>query len=79
MKCPKCGRELRQSKKNPEYGLCDNCKKRFLLKDCNADYSHKNKLKKEKIEKRKTGCVKPFLITFFSIFAIYVVLLLEKL
>lgn len=32
MKCPKCGSELRPSKKEPEYGLCDNCKKKFHLK-----------------------------------------------
>ena len=31
MKCPKCGNELRQSKKDPAYGLCDECKKKFKL------------------------------------------------
>ena len=31
MKCPKCGNELRISKKDPSYGLCDNCKKRYHL------------------------------------------------
>lgn len=29
MKCPKCGSELRRSQKDPLYGLCDNCKKKF--------------------------------------------------
>lgn len=29
MKCPKCGGNLRQSKKDPSYGLCDNCKKKY--------------------------------------------------
>lgn len=32
MKCPICGNPLRPSKKDPAYGLCDNCKKRFKLK-----------------------------------------------
>lgn len=31
MKCPICGRELRRSTKDPEYGLCDNCRKRFKI------------------------------------------------
>ena len=31
MKCPICGNELRPSKKDPAYGLCDNCKKKFKL------------------------------------------------
>ena len=29
MKCPKCGNELRESKKTPGYFLCDSCKKKF--------------------------------------------------
>lgn len=33
MKCPICGKPLRPSKKDPAYGLCDNCKKRFKLKN----------------------------------------------
>lgn len=31
MNCPKCGEPLRISKKDPSYGLCDNCKKKFKL------------------------------------------------
>ena len=31
MKCPICGNELRPSKKDPAYGLCDNCRKKFKL------------------------------------------------
>lgn len=31
MNCPKCGATLRISKKDPRYGLCDNCKKKFKL------------------------------------------------
>lgn len=29
MKCPKCGQELRPSKKDPDYMLCYDCKKKF--------------------------------------------------
>jgi len=29
MKCPRCGDELRRSKKDPTYGLCDNCRKKY--------------------------------------------------
>ncbi len=33
MKCPKCGDELRRSKKDPAYGLCDNCRKKIKWVD----------------------------------------------
>lgn len=29
MRCPKCGNELKRSQKNPEYGLCYNCRLKF--------------------------------------------------
>jgi len=29
MICPRCGDELRRSKKDPTYGLCDNCRKKY--------------------------------------------------
>lgn len=29
MNCPRCGNEMRRSKKDPDYGLCDNCRKKF--------------------------------------------------
>ena len=28
-KCPKCGKELKQSKKEPEYLLCVSCKAKY--------------------------------------------------
>lgn len=31
MKCPKCGNELKLSKKDPRYALCHNCRKKFKL------------------------------------------------
>lgn len=29
MKCPRCGNKLRRSKKDPSFGLCDHCRKKF--------------------------------------------------
>lgn len=31
MKCPICTEELRNSQKNPEYALCDTCRKKFRI------------------------------------------------
>nr|WP_302142221.1 DUF4177 domain-containing protein [uncultured Schaedlerella sp.] len=33
MKCPRCGEELRRSKKDPNYGLCDSCRKKYKWVD----------------------------------------------
>lgn len=38
MKCPICGNELRRSKKDPSYGLCDRCRKKIKwMDDVNED------------------------------------------
>ena len=39
MKCPKCGQKLRQSKKNPDKMLCDNCRKSYWIDDLEDEYS----------------------------------------
>lgn len=39
MKCPKCGRPLRKSRKDPSYGLCDYCRKKFRLPDAQKPHS----------------------------------------
>lgn len=31
MKCPKCGQELKPSKKDPDYMLCFDCKKKYRI------------------------------------------------
>lgn len=33
MKCPRCGKELKRSSKNPEYGLCHNCRKKYRWRE----------------------------------------------
>lgn len=39
MNCPKCGEPLRISKKDPAFGLCNNCKKKFRLPESAAPAS----------------------------------------
>ncbi|MDD3363330.1 MAG: hypothetical protein PHW34_16910 [Hespellia sp.] len=39
MNCPKCGEPLRISKKDPAFGLCNNCKKKFRLPETVAPAS----------------------------------------
>lgn len=41
MKCPRCGSDLRRSAKNPEYGLCDICRKKFRMID-KIEYNFKS-------------------------------------
>jgi hypothetical protein len=49
MKCPNCENELRRDKKNPNYGLCDICRKKYnwieQSDDDNALFRSENKLK----------------------------------
>ena len=45
MKCPICGQELRPSKKDPNYFLCYECKKKFKV-------PQKKTEKPEKAEKK---------------------------
>lgn len=74
MKCPRCGEELQRSKKDPNYGLCYNCRKKFkLVNENNFDIEddtptvpNKRKKKKEK----RGGCLKIFGI----VFAVFVVI-----
>jgi Flagellar basal body-associated protein len=56
MKCPKCGEELRRSKKDPHYGLCDNCRKKFKWVDNydEDDYEEDDEYIEKKPVKRKT-------------------------
>lgn len=37
MNCPKCGQELRRSEREPDYGLCDNCRKKFVWSENVSD------------------------------------------
>ena len=62
MKCPKCGENLRQSKKNPDRLLCDNCRKGYWIDDLENDYEddYEDALikKRSKKPKKKMGVLK---------------------
>lgn len=54
MKCPKCGEDLRRSKKDPNYGLCDNCKKKYKwVDDYEEDYEEDKDYIEPKPARRK--------------------------
>ena len=57
MKCPICGQELRPGKKDPNYLLCYNCKKKFKApaeKPMKAEKEEKSaKAKKEHVEEEQ--------------------------
>lgn len=59
MKCPKCGKELRQSKKNPDRLLCDMCRKGFNRADLEDDYEdYDYTAVSPKKQKKKMGALK---------------------
>lgn len=53
MNCPKCGNELRISKKDPRYGLCDECRKKFKLPESNTQETHVVKNKQKSVEREE--------------------------
>jgi len=55
MKCPRCKNELRRSKKNPEFGLCDTCRKKFTWEVDEDEYEFDDLLQEE----NKETIVKP--------------------
>lgn len=71
MKCPRCGKELRISSKNPNYGLCDNCRKRFLLEDYKLDSLYEDQKKKDKIVRQNRGCALVMII-FVAVIALII-------
>lgn len=46
MRCPRCRNELRRSKKDPSYGLCDNCRKRYRWYDDEDDFDFDDEYQK---------------------------------
>lgn len=69
MNCPICGNPLRPSKKDPAYGLCDNCRKRFKVKKetAPAPTTAKSLDKKPKKKKRKNKLARFFLFFFLLV------------
>ena len=64
MKCPICGQQLRPGKKDPNYLLCYNCKKKFKVpqQKAEAEPEHKNSnIPPKKVrEKRETEMRKAY-------------------
>lgn len=52
MKCPRCGEELKRSKKNPEYGLCYNCRLKFKWREENQRPKQRANTERRKPAKR---------------------------
>ena len=63
MKCPKCGKELRRSQKDPWYGLCDNCRMKFQwVEDFSDDFAEDyadDYQKSERSAARQRAAAKP--------------------
>ena len=83
MKCPICGNPLRPSKKDPSYGLCDNCRKKFKLKkELHATGTSTRASSKKEISPASTKSIertpkkkkKNKLVRFFLFFFLIVVL-----
>lgn len=54
MKCPICGQELRPSKKDPNYFLCYECKKKFKVPQKKTEKPEKAKRKYAGHRRRRT-------------------------
>lgn len=62
MKCPICGEELVRSKKDPEYMLCRNCKKRFKPRKKTAEKAERpgeERPRSKRPEAQRTGRERP--------------------
>lgn len=64
MKCPICGRQLRPGKKDPNYLLCYNCKKKFKVPqqktEAEQEQKYSNIPPKKVREKRETEMRKAY-------------------
>lgn len=64
MKCPICGQQLRPGKKDPNYLLCYNCKKKFKVpqqnKEAEQEQKYSNIPPKKVREKRETEMRKAY-------------------
>ena len=53
MNCPKCGNELRISKKDPRYGLCDEYRKKFKLPETAKEAVPKKRTEPKRTEREE--------------------------
>ena len=80
MKCPKCGKELRKSKKDSDRLLCDNCRKGYWREDLEDDYDDdyedgysRKSGKPSKSGKKKGGALKIVLIVIAVLIVIGII------
>ena len=87
MKCPRCRKELRRSKKDPNYGLCDNCRKKYkwIEDDLEDDYEEdedydyiESKSSKRKKKKKGKGMIIVFAVILIVLIIIGILAFLAK-
>lgn len=78
MKCPRCGSELRRSKKDPSYGLCYNCKKKYKIHYNSFDGNIDRKLKTKSYAKKERNILMWILLIFLPPVGILYVWLAKK-
>lgn len=71
MLCPRCGNELRRSTKDPNYGLCDNCKKKYKWHDEQTATSKKQKPSKN--QNKKASAITVIVIGILVLAVIYII------
>lgn len=71
MLCPRCGNELRRSTKDPNYGLCDNCKKKYKWHDEQTATSKKQKPSKN--QNKKASVITVTVIGILILAVIYII------
>lgn len=88
MKCPRCRKELRRSKKDPNYGLCDNCRKKYKWiednfeddyeEDEDYDYIESKSSKRKKKKKKGKGMIIVFAVILIVLIIIGILAFLAK-
>ena len=71
MLCPRCGNDLRRSTKDPNYGLCDNCKKKYKWYDEQAATSKKQNPSKN--QDKKASVITVIVIGILILAVIYII------
>ena len=64
MKCPICGQQLRPGKKDPNYLLCYNCKKKFKAPAAKAEQEEREEQKYSNIRRRLMTLARPSMVSF---------------
>lgn len=71
MLCPRCGNELRRSTKDPNYGLCDNCKKKYRWHDGQTVTSRKQNPSKK--QHKKASVITVIVVGVLVLAVVYII------